>query len=212
MAALSESDSFDDSDAKSLQYDPNVKHPLTSAWTLWYDAPVPPNSRMAWGSNIKEVFSFGTVEDFWRMYNNVAIPSQLQQGCTYNLFKSGVEPKWEDPSNANGGRWTVVVPKKDGSKGLLDKLWLWLVLACIGQSIEEDLDQICGAVVNKRKSGDKISIWIKSGEDDDIVMRLGNAMKRALELPDSLRLEYAVHPNANARRAKPGDDIKFTIP
>jgi len=203
----------DNDDTKSLEYDPNMKHPLTAAWTLWYDAPVPPNSRQAWGSNIKEVFSFGTVEDFWRMYNNVAIPSQLAQGCTYNFFKTGIEPKWEDPANANGGKWTIVVPKKEGSKGMLDKLWLWLLLACIGQSIEEELDQICGAVVNRRKGGDKISIWVKTGDsDDDIVMRLGNGMKRALELPDAVRLEYTVHPNASARRPKPGDDIKFTIP
>jgi len=200
----------DDIDSKSLEFDPNIKHPLTAGWTLWYDAPVPPTSRAAWGSNIKEVFAFDTVEDFWRMYNNVALPSQLQQGCTYNLFKTGIAPKWEDPSNANGGRWTVVVPRT--TKGMMDKLWLWLVLACIGQSIEEDLDYICGAVANRRKGGDKISIWVKDGENDEINMRLGNAMKRALEIQDGLRLEFAVHPDASAKRSKPGDDIKFTIP
>lgn len=42
------------------------------------------------------------VEDFWRLYNNVAPPSQLQLGCSYNLFKRGIEPKWEDPANDKG--------------------------------------------------------------------------------------------------------------
>jgi len=79
------------------QSDDDVKHPLHNAWTLWYDHELQSGKRPAnWGSNLQEVYTFSTVEDFWRMFNNLPAPSALQQGCGFNLFKKGIEPKWED--------------------------------------------------------------------------------------------------------------------
>jgi hypothetical protein len=46
-----------------------VVHKLLAKWTLWFDAPS--GSRQTaqdWTSNMSEVFSFESVEDFWR-YN-----------------------------------------------------------------------------------------------------------------------------------------------
>jgi translation initiation factor 4E len=57
------------------------------------------------------------------MYNNLPAASGLSQGCGFNLFKKGIEPKWEDKHNKNGGKWTILVGKNDD----LDKMWLWLV-------------------------------------------------------------------------------------
>ena len=116
----------------------NLKHP----WTLWYDAQLSGGKRPSqWGENMKEVYSFATVshfqlsisiincfnqqvEDFWRMHNNLALASQIQQGCSFSLFKKGIEPKWEDPKNAKGGKWTLLVNK---GKGQIDTIWLWTV-------------------------------------------------------------------------------------
>ena len=42
------------------------------------------------------------------------------------MFKAGVEPKWEDPECANGGKWTFVVTSN--RKPALDKAWLETVL------------------------------------------------------------------------------------
>jgi len=122
---------------KQIPFDPNVKHPLKFTWTLWYEYHLSSRTRPAsnqWGENIKPVFSFQTVEDFWRLYNNVTPPSALQIGCSYNLFKKSIEPKWEDESNAKGGKWQIIVTK---TKGTLDRLWLWMILACVGQVLEE---------------------------------------------------------------------------
>ncbi len=63
------------------------------------------------------------VEDFWRLYNNVLVPSKLKVGCTYNLFKKEIQPRWEDPGNAKGARVAIIVKEKKD----LDKLWQNLV-------------------------------------------------------------------------------------
>lgn len=45
------------------------------------------------------------------LYNNIRAPSQLAAQTTFYLFKEHIEPKWEDPSNAAGGCWTVQTPR-----------------------------------------------------------------------------------------------------
>jgi len=172
--------------------DLGVKHPLKFAWTLWYDAQLANGKRPAqWGENMKEVYTFTTVEDFWRMYNNIALASQIQQGCSFSLFKKGIEPKWEDPKNEKGGKWTVMVPK---NRNLLDTLWLWSILACIGQVLEDDNEeQVTGVVVNIRKGQDKIQLWTSDVDAEDATLKIGHRLKKALELPDSEKIGYQGH-------------------
>jgi len=176
---------------KLLPFDPNVPHPLKYAWMLYYDAELFGGKRPStWGDNIKQIYQFGSVEDFWRLYNNISSPSQLQFGCTYSVFKKGIEPKWEDPSNEKGGKWTAVIGKQ---KGLLDRMWMWLLLACIGQVLEEEFDVICGAVVNVRRQQDKLCIWTRDANDKDGVLKVGQGLKKALELPESFPLAFQAH-------------------
>jgi len=186
---------------RTIPFDPSVRHPLKHGWSLWYDAQMKDGRKPQvgqWGEGIKEIFAFQTVEDFWRMYNNVAPPSQIPMGCTYNLFKKGIEPKWEDLSNSSGGKWTLIIAKKNSSVKEVDKLWLWMVLACIGEIIDED-DQICGCVVNVRKQQDKLCLWTKESDCGDVLMRIGQNLKlKALELPDNFPCGFQSHFGGNA--------------
>ena len=61
------------------------------------------------------------------LYNNVKPPSWLPAGTDFHLFKSGVEPKWEDPKCEAGGKWTILVPKGNNAKQTIDKYWLHMV-------------------------------------------------------------------------------------
>ena len=58
------------------------------------------------------------------LYNNVKPPSWLTPGTDLQLFKNGIEPKWEDPLCENGGKWTVQIPKAPNGKQTLDAYWL----------------------------------------------------------------------------------------
>ncbi|KAJ3548229.1 hypothetical protein NM688_g5324 [Phlebia brevispora] len=127
----------------------NVKHPLYSPWTLWFDSPATkgrnlPQTPMSsfpqtplpqtpgglaaqgWMEDIKRVISFDSVEEFWGLYNNIVPPSQLPQKANYYLFKEGIIPAWEDEANKNGGKWSIQLPK-DKNRGQIDKMWLYTV-------------------------------------------------------------------------------------
>jgi Eukaryotic initiation factor 4E len=47
-------------------------------------------------------------------------PSKLLANADFHLFKTGIEPKWEDPECANGGKWSFTVSRKPQ----LDTMWL----------------------------------------------------------------------------------------
>lgn len=57
------------------------------------------------------------------LYNNINSPSKFQVNSDFYCFKEKIEPKWEDPLCANGGKWTMVFPK-----GKSDAAWLYTVL------------------------------------------------------------------------------------
>ena len=59
---------------------PAGTHALKSEWTLWYMSKQGGGGRRlgpqsggdaGWGGELREVFTFGTVEDFWRMHHNI---------------------------------------------------------------------------------------------------------------------------------------------
>lgn len=104
------------------------------------------------------LFKMLTLRKIWyyRLYNNIQSASGLNYGSDYYLFKEGIKPMWEDEINVKGGRWLVVVDKQKRSQ-LLDRYWLELVLAMIGEQFEDYGDHICGAVLNVRQKGDKVA-------------------------------------------------------
>lgn len=40
-------------------------HQLERKWTFWYDNQSKPKQGAAWGSSLRKVYTFDTVEDFW---------------------------------------------------------------------------------------------------------------------------------------------------
>ena len=42
-----------------------------------------------WGTQQKKLASFSTVEDFWRVYNNILPASKLEANHMYHFFKVG---------------------------------------------------------------------------------------------------------------------------
>ncbi|KZT05931.1 eukaryotic translation initiation factor 4E class I [Laetiporus sulphureus 93-53] len=137
----------------------NVKHPLYSPWTLWFDSPstkgrnlpqtpmssfpqtpLPQTPGVAaaaqgWMEDIKRVISFDSVEEFWGLYNNIVPPSMLPQRANYYLFKDGIIPAWEDEANKSGGKWSIQFPR-DKNRSNVDKMWLNTMLAAIGETFD----------------------------------------------------------------------------
>ncbi|BDA46266.1 Eukaryotic translation initiation factor 4E-1 [Coccomyxa sp. Obi] len=181
------------------------KHDLEHKWTLWFDNPKGSQKPSTWGQTLRAVYTFGTVEDFWCLYNNIKPPSWLTVGTDFHLFKEGVEPKWEDPTCEHGGKWTVLVPKSPNSKQVLDTYWLNAILACIGEQFTEG-DEICGIVVNVRAKQDKLCVWTKTAANEAAQVSIGKQLKQILDLDTSAtgRIGYLAHSDAKRddRKAK----------
>lgn len=159
-------------------------HPLLNNWVLWY---CKNEKKKQWEECLKQVALFNTVEDFWALYNHIQLASGLSFGSDYYLFKEGIQPMWEDKSNEKGGRWLVNIDKLKRND-LLDHYWLELLLAMIGEQFD-DGEQICGAVVNIRNKGDKISLWTRDMNDDEANMRIGQVLKQKLGLIEIIYYE-----------------------
>ena len=130
----------------------------------------------------------GTVEDFWGVYNWIVLPSQLQIGSSYGLFKAGVRPDWEDEANAKGGRWVIQ------SRRQLDYVWKEIAMTLVGSSLGVGLDDtVAGAVVNARRAKSNIGVWMMdSSLSDKMEVRLRNVLKRS-DTIEVWNAEYRSH-------------------
>ncbi|KAL8511760.1 hypothetical protein ACS0TY_018267 [Phlomoides rotata] len=179
---------------------PTTRHPLENAWTFYFDNPSAKSRQAAWGSSIRPVYTFSSVEDFWRVYNNIHHPSKLAVGADLHCFKEKIEPKWEDPVCANGGKWTVTF-----SRGKSDTCWLYTLLAMIGEQFDHG-DEICGAVVNVRARQEKIALWTKNAPNEAAQLSIGRQWKEFLDYNDQIGFIF----HADAKRLDRGAKNRYT--
>lgn len=163
-----------------------IKHPLQNTWSLWfYD-----NDRnKTWEENLIELTTFDTVEDFWRLYHHIKLPSELRQGHDYAVFKQGIRPMWEDDANKMGGRWLISLEKKQRNSDL-DRFWLDVVLLLIGENFDHS-EEICGAVVNVRAKIDKIGVWTADTSKQHANIEIGRKIKEQLGIHG--KIGFQVH-------------------
>ncbi|GJN20821.1 hypothetical protein PR202_gb08244 [Eleusine coracana subsp. coracana] len=181
-------------------------HKLHRQWTFWYDIQSKPKPGAAWGTSLKKAYTFDTVEEFWSLYDQVFRPSKLQGTADFHLFKAGVEPKWEDPECANGGKWTVPCSRKP----TFETMWLETVqhhyyyflsdevirrfsiclMALIGEQFDETED-ICGIVASVRPRGDKLALWTRTASNEAVQVNIGKKWKDVIDYND--KITYTFH-------------------
>lgn len=186
----------------SILVDPenfNIKHPLNSYWTIWYDCPQRKTTQQSWSLNIKKIASFNTIEDFWGTYNSIPPITKLAQASNYHIFRNDIKPEWEDPQNAEGGRWVVTLgknPNPQSSK--LEEIWLNILLACIGESFEYP-DQINGAVASYRTRGDRLALWTRNHVKEEETMSVGKHFKSLF--PKAEKLQFFTHEEGKTKNS-----------
>ena len=153
------------------------EHQLQTRWTLWYDEPN--QITTTYGEHIKEIYSFSTVENFWKLYNTIIKASKLKPSSSYYLFRKGIEPKWEDQENQNGGRWIHYCQLSPQNKQYnqneineeerekIEEKWINTMLACIGEDFPMS-ECIKGCIFNSKKNQMRISLWINCSNGNDI--------------------------------------------
>ncbi|CCG22893.1 Eif4e translation initiation factor eIF4E [Candida orthopsilosis Co 90-125] len=176
-----------------------AKHPLNSKWTLWYTKPQTSKTEN-WHDLLKPVITFSSVEEFWGIYNSIPPANQLPLKSDYHLFKEGVKPEWEDEANAKGGKWQYSFRKGEATP-IINDLWLRGLLAVIGETIEDDEDEVNGIVINIRKQVYRIGIWTKDC-DEKKLKTVGERLKKILQLKDEQKVEFISHDASNIRGAE----------
>ncbi|XP_014047519.1 eukaryotic translation initiation factor 4E type 2 isoform X1 [Salmo salar] len=165
------------------------EHPLQYNYSFWYSRRTPgrPASTQSYESNIKQIGSFASVEQFWRFYSHMIRPGDLTGHSDFHLFKEGIKPMWEDDANKLGGKWIIRL-----RKGLASRCWENLILAMLGEQFMVG-EEICGAVVSVRFQEDIISIWNKTASDQATITRIRDTLRRVLNLPPNTIMEYKTH-------------------
>lgn len=155
-------------------------HMLTTSWTFWYDDPS--NEKLPYGLHLHQIYSFQSVENFWKLYNNIIHASDLHISSTYALFRKGIEPKWEDPQNQNGGRWIHYCNNIiNDEKKKIEEKWINTMLACIGEDFPQS-ENVKGCIFNVKKNQMRISLWINCELEKKSIKMIGSRFKSILEL------------------------------
>ncbi|XP_047313486.1 eukaryotic translation initiation factor-like [Impatiens glandulifera] len=170
-------------------------HHLERKWAFWLDNQSKPKQGAAWGTSLRKVYTFDTVEEFWSLYDQIFKPSKLVGNADFHLFKSGIEPKWEDPECAYGGKWTITSSSKD----YLENAWLETMMALIGEQFYE-ADEICGVVASVRQQRqDKLALWTKTASNEAVQMSIGKKWKEIIDVTD--KITYSFHDDSRRERS-----------
>jgi translation initiation factor 4E len=194
-APTGEDDKSANSDVAKTTTETNENlHQLQDAYTFWYMKRGQKNSAESYEDSIKQISSFNTIEQFWKIYSHIIRPGDpgSEKPMDYILFKKGIKPMWEDENNKRGGKWVVRIPKKVSAY-----YWESILLAVIGEQFDVG-DEICGCVLSVRFSEDVISIWNRDCSNKVVLTRIRDIMRRVLKLPGQVQMDYRRHDTALA--------------
>lgn len=180
------------------ELDEEGNHKLEYSWVLWFDSHQRSQNANTYGQSRRKVYTFHTVEDFWRLYNNIKLPSEFPPGTDYLLFKNGIDPEWEDQSNANGGCWTLMVDKSSRNLPDIDTLWMNASMAIVGEQFDES-DEICGLFCSIRPQRFRMQLWTRNGENDDAMRSVGKQLKQHLNITENGKLIFTLHDQKDQR-------------
>lgn len=103
------------------------------------------------------LLQFDSVKAFWGLYNHLNL-DKMPVGSNLRVFKSHIQPIWEDEMNKEGGNW-IVVPRPREVAGVL--VFKELLLSIIGG----DLDRYVNGIVLSIKPSDIITqIWLPTNK------------------------------------------------
>lgn len=134
--------------------------PLERIWTFWFaESPAPGRgmTKDEYGESLNNIGSFGTVQKFWRYYNNLPSLDKISVRSTMYIMREGITPAWEDEHNTGGGIVNIKL-----NPGETNKAWEYLALFAIGEKLSVDIgdDQINGVGVSIRRKGqDYLQVW-----------------------------------------------------
>lgn len=175
----------------SSEPDLTRKYPLEHEWVVWFNGPAKTTSKPQRGKKPeppppRRLGSFKYIKTMWQWMNNLPPPERVVVDGNIHIFQQDIDPLWEHPANANGGRWTYSIPTADDT--LAETAWQNLYLGLIGETLDFE---IVGIVLARRRNYTRLSVWTKNRLRADVIMLIGERIKA--DLPPTVGLEYQDH-------------------
>ena len=146
---------------------------------------------------LHEVYSFATIENFWQMYNNLYSVEELMPNTDYMMFKKGVRPEWEDPTNKEGGKWVVTLPIEEDMEEEMSHAWMKSLVSMISGSVEPcDMNKITGIVLSVREKHLRLSLWCSVSKEEHILKSIGRRFKQWCGFLDKFKFKFLLHEKA----------------
>jgi translation initiation factor 4E len=172
-----------DSEEGQFGVAPSIE-PLQYKWTLYYERKSKEKrtakclNKMDYLNNLTKVSSFQTIRSFWSCWNEVQEQCSLSENdgaANYHMFKDNIKPVWEDPKNAKGGKWVVVLPHSATEEETV-RLWMSLALTLLlGEwGVESEIN---GAVLSARPWGSMLSVWNRNANDKQLIEEVSKKLK-----------------------------------
>lgn len=129
-----------------------MENKLNDIWILW----VHDNSNNWTLNSFEKIYEIGTIDDFWKIYNNFNLLGGLSKKNFY-LMRKGITPVWEDNRHKNGGICSIKV-------SLLKSFPIWTELSMylIGETLfdnDKKMLDITGISINYKNIWSIIKIW-----------------------------------------------------
>lgn len=174
-----------------------MAHLLANPWTFYYYLKPrgnPHNRNVDYGKCIQRVAKVSSVEEFWAVYSRLIRPETLKIGAALHFFRDDSRAMWEDEENEQGGTFMIQLPKGHASPA-----WEKLLLDFIGGQIHSD---IIGAVISLRQENDRLIIWNRTSNNQELLFHQCAQIFKSLELPLKSKVEYMAHPSPKNGRSK----------
>lgn len=165
-------------------------HALEYNWALYVTRSKKKSNQQitlqAWEERLKKLSTFKVAEDFWHLYNNIKVPTDIYGRGDFYLFKEDILPEWEHHRNSNGGAWTLRTEYTEK----INEQWLNTQLGLIGCFFLEMMQHLCGAEMCVRAKRYRICLWIDTIEEE-VVLNIGRKFKELVG-PDT-PVEFKKH-------------------
>jgi len=168
-----------------------LNHPLFTNFTFWFrineTSTLNPYKNsinfIDYENQVKKLSTFSTIEDFWKIFQHLKKPEELNIGIEIDLFKNEIKPVWEEEVNKNGGKIALKL-----NKNYTSIIWEELIFAFIGGNFPDNIkNEINGILISSKKEFNVLQIWFRE-YNFKIIKEIQYFIKNLLQIPKEIKL------------------------
>ena len=131
---------------------------------------------------LTKIGTFNDKKTFWSIYQHLKKPKDCDPGVEFELFKEGIRPVWEDETNIDGGKFTLLLEKDYSSL-----MWEEIMFAFCGGVIPyfEEFNGVCLSI---RKTYDVAQFWFSKFERNKCTL-MRNSIKKFFQVPPMVNMK-----------------------